>query len=416
MFEGEKLNGKNGINSEVQQKINRALVIDLLRKEGVCSRAKLASVSNLKRATITNIINDYIDCGLVVETGLLSGEKNRRSIGIKLNGQNFRVLGVMLTREKYCLLSMGLCGEIFDINEHPIKEGEDVQTIISGIKKSIDKIINMSNEYETLAIGISIPGPYKRDEGEIVYISNLSGWDGVHIYKELQEAFEIPVFIENDANAGAYSLLWKEKGELLNKNIVYIVAGQGIGCGVVFNGEILTGEIGLAGEIGHTSINFAGNRCECGNVGCLETYCSTIVIEKKLRECIKNKEKTILTEDFAWADFVKAVNQGDEVACREYEAACKFFAVGVVNIINQFNPGVIVIGDELAQVKPEFMYKIIMAHVETAIRPLFLDGLKIKIDDSKVNPIIIGAAAITAQNVLDNPFDYIEQEAIEIAN
>lgn len=405
------MNNTDGINNEIQQRMNRALVIDLLRKEGVCSRAKLADISNLRRATITNIINDFIDCGLVVETGLLTGLKNRRSIGIKLNDKNFRVIGVMITRKEYCLLSMGLSGEIFDINEYPIKKEGHVREIISGIKNSINKIIDSSKEYETLAIGISMPGPYKRDQGDIVFVSNQSGWDGVHIYKELQEAFTIPIFIENDANAGAYAMLWNKERKL-NKNLVYIVAGQGIGCGVVVNGEILTGEKGLAGEIGHTSIKFDGNRCECGNIGCLETYCSTIAIEKRFRECIKNNEETILKEDFKWNDFVNAVDIGDEVACREYKVACKFLAVGIVNIINQLNPGVVIIGDQLAQVKPELMHELIVSYVKTAIRPLILEDLKIEIDNSKINPIIIGSAAIAAQKVLENPFEFIKQNPV----
>ena len=407
------MNTTNGINSEIQQKINRALVIDLLRKEGVCSRAKLAGTSKLRRTTITKIINDFIGCGLVIETGILSGEKNRRSIGIKLNGEQFRVLGVMLTRETYYLLTMGLSGEVFDIKQYPIREDENVQKIIAGMKKSIHKIVENTEEFETLAIGFAMPGPYKRDQGDLVFVSNLSGWDGIHIYRELQEAFSIPVLIENDANAGAFALLWDEKEKTQNKNLIYIVAGQGIGCGVVVNGEILTGEIGLAGEIGHTSINFEGPRCECGNIGCLETYCSTIAVGKKIRECIKRKEKTVLTERFTWADFVRAVNEGDAVACREYRLACRYLAVGVVNVINQLNPGVVVIGDQLAQVAPDLMRQIITDHVNETIRPLVLEGLKIEIDTSKVNPIMIGAAAIAAQTVLADPFGFVGKEEYE---
>ena len=407
------MNTTNGINSEIQQKINRALVIDLLRKEGVCSRAKLAGTSKLRRTTITKIINDFIGCGLVIETGILSGEKNRRSIGIKLNGEQFRVLGVMLTRETYYLLTMGLSGEVFDIKQYPIREDENVQKIIAGMKKSIHKIVDNTEEFETLAIGFAMPGPYKRDQGDLVFVSNLSGWDGIHIYRELQEAFSIPVLIENDANAGAFALLWDEKEKTQNKNLIYIVAGQGIGCGVVVNGEILTGEIGLAGEIGHTSINFEGPRCECGNIGCLETYCSTIAVGKKIRECIRRKEKTVLTERFTWADFVRAVNEGDAVACREYRLACRYLAVGVVNVINQLNPGVVVIGDQLAQVAPDLMRQIITDHVNETIRPLVLEGLKIEIDTSKVNPIMIGAAAIAAQTVLADPFGFVGKEEYE---
>lgn len=399
----------DGINSESQQRINRALVIDLLRKEGVCSRAKLADISKLRRATITNIINDFIASGLVIETGKLDSMYDRRSRGIRLNGKNFRVIGAMLTRKQYCLVSMGLSGEIYDRKEFAIGEGEEAQTIISRMKASIHKMIQTPKENRTLAIGISVPGPYKRDQDKLVFVSSLAGWDGVHILEELQKAFTIPVFVENDANAGAYALLWNEQNEITNKNLVYIVAGQGIGCGVVADGRILTGEDGLAGEIGHTCIEFRGNQCECGNTGCLETYCSTIAIEKKLQECIEKKEKTMLQTDFVWEDFVNAVQEGDEIAAREYKSACKFLAVGIINIINQLNPGLVVIGDQLAEVNPALMYEIIHEEIRKAIRPLILEGLKIEINNSRANPVLIGAAAIAGQKVLENPFDFIKQ-------
>lgn len=407
------MNTVNGINSESQQRMNRALIIDLLRKEGVCSRARLAELSGLRPSTVSNIISGFIDCELVVETGLLTGEKNRRSIGIKLNGKNFRVIGVMLTRRHYRLISMGITGEIYNIEQYRIKENEQVNEIIAGIKRAINKMIESLKKHETLAIGISMPGPFRRDKGDMVFVSNLTGWDGVHIYKELQDAFYIPVFIENDANAGAFALLWSCKLKK-NVNLIYIVAGQGIGCGVVVGGKILSGEYGLAGEIGHTSIKFDGNQCECGNIGCLETYCSSISLEKKLLECIRNNEKTILKEDYKWEDFVQAVNKNDHVAMREYKAACDFLALGIINLINQFNPGLVVIGDQLAKVKPELMLEMVINRTKSAISPLFLDGLKIEIDDSNIDPIIIGAAAIAAQKVLDDPFEYINQNSLAV--
>ncbi len=405
------MNKTDGINQERQQRLNRALVISLLRQEDTCTRTKLAELSKLNRATITNIINDFISCGLVIETGSLTGKKNRRSIGIRLNGKGFQIIGVMLTRKHYYILSTGLSGELYEMKKYPIKDRADVYGTIYDIKNDIRQIIDGASEHKVLAIGIAMPGPYIYKLGKMVFVINLPNWDGVSVYDEFREAFSVPVFVENDANAGAFAqMLYCEKAHKC-QNLIYIVAGQGLGCGIITDGNIMRGEMGFAGEIGHTSINLEGNLCECGNRGCLETYCSTIALEKRLRECIRNGEETVLQESFVWEDVVLAVREGDRLARREYKAACRYLAAGIVNIINQLNPGVVVIGDQLAEVHPELMLEIVDNKVQKTVRPIILENLKIEINDLQINPVIIGAAAIATQEIYKDPFKYVPLSA-----
>lgn len=104
---------RKSINQERSQLINRALVADLLRQEGICSRATLAQLSGLKQATITNIIGEFIECGLVVETGLMSGCKGRRSIGVTLNDDLYKVIGIRMTRRAFYISIVGLSGKVY---------------------------------------------------------------------------------------------------------------------------------------------------------------------------------------------------------------------------------------------------------------------------------------------------------------
>ena len=398
----------DGINQERQQQLNRSLAISLLRQEGICTRSELAALSGLNPATITNIINEFISCGLVIETGTLSGRKNRRAIGIRLNGESLRVIGVMLTRRHYYVLSMGLSGELYDTKQYQIKDRFDASGTIADIKNDIQAAINDSSENKVLAVGVAMPGPYMPTRREMLFLINLPYWDSVSIYNEFQKGFSIPVFIANDANAGAYAQMLYREAKPQAKNLVYIVAGQGIGCGMIVNGNIICGAMGLAGEIGHTSINLDGNLCECGNRGCLETYCSTIALEKKLKECVQNGEETTLGNNFVWDDVVNAVRSGDKLACREYKAACRYLAAGIVNIINQINPEVVVIGDQLAEAQPGLMLEIINSHIKKTVRPFISDELKIEINDLKVNPALVGAAVIAAQEIYKDPFQYLK--------
>lgn len=398
----------SSVNQEKQQQINRSLVIDLLRQEKLCSRANLAKLSGLNRATITNIINEFIEKGLVIEDGLLESDKGRRSIGIRINGQMYRVIGVMVTRKYYCISLMGLSGKVFDVKTFNISEGTSVLSVISSIKNNIHRMISENKGSEILAIGIALPGPYKMEEGEIVFVTNAIGWDGFPIYSAFQEGFDIPVFVENDANAAVHAQLWYRGKKTDQRNIVYIVAGQGIGCGIISDSKILRGAIGIAGELGHTSINFDGPQCECGNKGCLETYCSIIVLEKNIRARIQSGEETQLPLDFTTDDLKKAVMENDKIAVEEYSKTCEFLALGIVNMINQINPDDVIIGDLLSEINPKMFLNIVKSTVTGIVRPIIRDNLKIELNSIIYNPIMIGAGVIAAQNVFYNPYKFIK--------
>ena len=397
------------VNQEKQQHINRTLVIDLLRQEQLCSRADLAKLSGLKRATITNIINEFMEYDLVVEDGLLDGAKGRRSIGIRINGQKYRTIGVMVTRQYYSIGMMGLSGEVYRSETYQVARGMDANAILESVKASVQAMINEETKGQVLAVGMAVPGPYKGEGDKVIYVTNLVGWDGIELYTRMKKDFDIPVFIENDANAGVCAQYWFRKKKSEQPNLAYVVAGQGIGCGIILDGKLLKGSLGIAGEMGHTSINFAGPKCECGNRGCLEKYCSSIAIMNRVRERLERGEASLLRQDSGFREFAEAVRKGDVLARDEYRKACEFLAIGVVNMLNQINPSDVVIGDILAEVEPEMLLEIVRMKVKEIVRPLVWDNLTIELNQLEYNPILIGAGVIAAQKVFEDPFSYMKK-------
>lgn len=396
----------SGIDHAEQQRLNRALVIDSLRRQGCCSRAELARLTNLKRATITNIIGEFIDLGLVVETEFLSSEGGRRSIGLRINGRRYQVIGVMITRKYYCIVRIGLSGEVYALKCHQIPAEIGVEDLVRSMEHNIHMMIAENPETRIMAIGFAVPGPYLQKEGEVAFITNLEGWDEFPISAKLQEAFDIPVLLSNDANAAAYASYWYDAQNEKNSNLVYIVAGQGIGCGLLSNGRLVQGAMGIAGEIGHTSIDFHGPKCACGNRGCLELYCSLLVLENRIKQRLLQGEASCLTADFTTRDLAEAIRQGDPLALEEYERNCGYLVVGIVNLINQFNPSTIVIGDQLVDLAPELLLRLVREQVRERLRPAIWEGLNIEVDQSEYNPIVMGAAALAAQTILEDPFSY----------
>ena len=399
----------DSVNQKKQQIINRSLVIDFLRQEKLCSRANLAKLSGLKRATITYIVNEFMEYDLVVEDGLLNGDKGRRSIGIRINGEKYRTIGVMITRDYYSLGMMGISGEVFLTETFKVAKEMPGTAVIEEIKKSIQAMIAKEKESQVLAICVAVPGPYKKETDSLAFITNLLGWENIEIHRLMQEGFDIPVFVENDANAGVCAQQWFRKKKTEQKDIVYIIAGQGIGCGIILNGELQRGSMGGAGEIGHTSINFQGPKCECGNRGCLEKYCSSIVVMENIKERLAGGEASVLNLQSDFDDFKEAVRAKDALAIDEYRKACEYLSVGIVNLVNQLNPKDVIIGDVLADIAPDMMLEIVRSRVKESLAPFVWKDLNIEVSHLEYNPILMGAGAIAAQNVLENPIGYMKK-------
>ena len=406
----EQASVHNGINQAMQQQMNLRLVLRMLWKEGVCSRAKLAKLSGLQRPTISNIIRDCIQCGLVVEQGLMEGEKGRRSIGIAINGEQYRVIAVKVSRRKCWVMLMGLSGQCYEQEWFPITRQEDAAVTISNLRTYIAQMIDRHPECQVLAVGMTVPGPFKRVNEEIIFVTNLVGWEGVHLMKELKKLGNIPVFIGNDANAAAAAYLWKEGNQPGASDLVYVIAGYGIGSGIVSHGRLLTGSLGIAGEIGHTSICYDGPKCECGNRGCLECYCSAIVLERNLQSCLNAGEASCLqpcSGRLTWKDIKEAIQRNDPMAVREFVQVCRYLAMGIVNLINQCNPSKVIIGDLLTKLAPQLLLETVREFVRGSVRPTIWEHLSIELDQMEQDPILLGAGMLAVEQVLDNPSEFI---------
>lgn len=394
----------SGISHTEQQRLNRSLVLNLLRRRGCCSRAELAQSAALKRATITNIIGEFIDLGLVVETGLLNGQKGRRSIGLQINGQRYQVIGVMITRKHFSLARIGLSGEVHAFETHQLAAGANADEIIRSVKKSVRTMIRAARDARVLAIGVALPGPYKQEQGEVVFVTNQTGWENVPVRARLQEGFEIPVILENDANAAAYAQYWYGTEGAETDDLAYIVAGEGIGCGLLSQGRLVRGAMGIAGEIGHTSIHFDGPQCECGNRGCLELYCSLLTLERRIHARLQRGDASLLHVGFSAEELGETVQQGDAVASEEYRRSCEYLSIGIINVVNQFNPKTIVIGEQLSAIAPEMMLRVIGDRLSARVRPVILQNLVLEIDKLPYNSIALGAGAVAAHLILNDPF------------
>ena len=393
-----------GINQERVQKMNRTLIINLLRKEGVCARARLAKLSNLEQATVTNIINDFLEWGLVQEIGFISGDKGRRSIGISINNEGFGVLGIQLARKNYKIGIFNFSGKQVSMREEELDRTLSPREVFEKVIQEAKEMIKMAVDRKIIAIGVAVPGPYNIKRGRIELMTESVGWEHISIKEELGKKFHLPVFVENDANSGALVHHWysgKCPSDNSDEVLVYIADGQGVGAGIIYNGELLKGHIGVMGEIGHATINFKGPRCACGNYGCLEAYCSSIAFTREINRVLGKGEK------YTFSDAVRMVREGNPIVKEIFLTSCDNLAIGIVNVINSFSPSLIVIGDEMSHVIPDEMLRRVKDEVKRRVLPKIYDHVEI-IMSSVQDSMIHGAAIAAIKDVFHNLSQYFE--------
>ncbi|HXT40644.1 MAG TPA: ROK family protein [Candidatus Angelobacter sp.] len=219
------------------------------------------------------------------------------------------------------------------------------------------------------AVGIGAPGAVDSESGKVIFAPNL-GWNDVPLKKELEKQLDVPVVLENDCNVctlGVYEVELKAKP----RDVVGIFLGTGIGGGLILEGRLYSGFNRTAGEIGHMVLEVGGPKCGCGNKGCFEALASRTAIFRKIKDAVKEGQKTVLTEmlgpeleDLRSGDLRKAIKRGDKFVEHIIEEAAEYTGIAVSNVINIFNPEVIVIGGGLMEQLEDEMLAII---VETAM-------------------------------------------------
>lgn len=260
-------------------------------------------------------------------------------IGVDLGGTNI-VAGVVNGEHK-----------IIGKGEIPTQRTRSGIEIVDDIKNAIKRAVEASKVdfSEISSIGIGTPGTVNREEGIIEYANNLD-FNNMPIKKYIEDEFHINTYIENDANCAALGEAVAGAGNGVN-NFVAITLGTGVGSGIVVNGKILHGCNDAAGEIGHMVIKFGGERCTCGRRGCWEAYASASALIRQTQDIMSKNFDTIMW-DMVGGDIRKVNGRTSFDAMREGDAAARevvnnytyYLAVGIVNVINIFQPEILCIG------------------------------------------------------------------------
>jgi glucokinase len=276
-------------------------------------------------------------------------KRTRYVVGVDLGGTNI-VVGAMPedgSRE-------------IAMRSQPTMSQHGSDAVTGRINQMIEDVITITTaetgakREDFLGVGIGAPGPLDREKGLVIVAPNL-GWVNYPLRDHVQNAVKLPTTLDNDANCATLGEWWTgaAKGA---RHVVGITIGTGIGGGLILDGKLFHGASDVAGEIGHTTIDSTGRRCKCGNYGCLEAYASGPNIADRARESLTGEESSILVQ-LAGGDPARitaqtvydAAQQGDVVAREVVRDTARFLGAGVANLLNVFNPDVVVIAGGVTQ-------------------------------------------------------------------
>jgi glucokinase len=254
------------------------------------------------------------------------------------------------------------------------------------------------------AIGVGAPGAVNPQAGKVIFAPNL-GWRDIPLQKTLADRLDLPVFVANDCNVCALGVHEQELGGKY-QHLHGVFIGTGIGAGIIINRELYLGGNFAAGEVGHMVLDVDGPKCNCGNKGCFEALASRTALFRKIHEAVKQGQKTVLTdmlgndlENLRSGDLRRAIRQGDKFVQGIVEEAAEYTGIAVGNLINIFNPNVVVLGGGVIEALGNEM----MPRIEKSARDHVMEGtLKgIQIVASKLGDHagIVGAAVLAHAQV-----------------
>jgi glucokinase len=235
-------------------------------------------------------------------------------------------------------------GNILDKRKEATNASDGWKKIVARLVDNItqQRVTAVQRGLKVTAVGVGAPGVIRMDTGVVVKSPNFPDWNNLPLRDELEKALLIPVVIENDANAAALGEQWRGAGRGIN-SMILLTLGTGVGAGIVLDNKIWQGADGMAGEVGHMTLIPDGRQCGCGNSGCLEMYASARGIVQSYREAAGKLEITQAPE-LTSTHVYQAARDGDPIARRVMKDMGAMLGIGIANLINIFNPNMIVIG------------------------------------------------------------------------
>jgi len=385
---------------------NTQLVLKTIYDSGEISRADIARSTHLTRPTVSTVVSELMDRGLIQEVGYAPSSGGKRPLLLSVINDSWHLIGLNLARESFCGAVLNLRGEIQYRTELPL-HGRDPNVALDLVYEVIDPLIEKASP-RLLGIGIGAPGLVDTVHGIMREAVNLH-WRDVPLRRLLQERYGLPVYMANDCQLAALAEYTFGKGhngaESRVQDLVVINVGWGVGAGIVLNGQLLHGNPLGAGEIGHVAVVEDGERCQCGNSGCLETVVGTHAILRRAQE-IAGSDADSLLHQFASApaeitiDTVcQAFQAGDARLEQVVRDVGRHLGIAAANLIGVLGSCHIVIAGRVTCFG-QFLLDVIREEMSKRCLLSLVQGSKVGFVSLGSDIVLLGASALLMSNEL----------------
>ncbi|NWF63085.1 MAG: ROK family transcriptional regulator [Chloroflexi bacterium] len=390
---------------------NLSQVLRLIHNQAPLSRAQLAAMTGLNKSTVSSLVDELIENGLVHETGSNTGGTGRPATLLEINPHAGHIIGVELGVDFVSVVVTNFLGNIVWHKREDADPAEDQKKMINQTLRIVKEAITTGRRknYQLLGLGLATPGTVDVNKGVLVFAPNLH-WRNVPFVKIFSEQTNLRVFVENDANAAAIAEhLFGAARQC--QDFIFVFAGVGIGGGLFLNGNLYRGKNGYAGEIGHSPIMAepSHNVCHCGNRGCWETYANQYSIIQRMQARLEVKRTSIVPQLMAEHNLPlsiplikQAADAGDRESIDSFVEAGHAMGQGLAGLINIFNPEKVILGGPLSAAGKYLLPAI----KETVARHSLQEiGQQVEVQLSTFGPdaSLIGAIAIVVDDTLWHP-------------
>jgi predicted NBD/HSP70 family sugar kinase len=325
---------------------NSTLVLRLLWRERQISRADIARLTGLSPSTVSAIVAELEQAGLVREIGAGTSRGGRRPVLVGFRDEAYALVGVELGATHVAVVLTDLRGNVRAFRDTHVAVRKEPKAALATARELIDECLAAErvSRKRVVGIGVAVPSPVHPERPGKLSPLVLPAWADFDVQETLHEAFDVPVFVDNDANLGALSERFWGAGAG-GEDLAFIKVATGIGSGHIINGALYRGSGGTAGEIGHIAIDPNGPPCVCGGRGCLATLigAEALLARARARWGKKKKNPTM-------TDIVTGARAGDPIARELVDEVGSSLGIVVAGLLNLLNPAIVVLGGEIAGV------------------------------------------------------------------
>jgi predicted NBD/HSP70 family sugar kinase len=329
------------------REINRQIVLNLVREHQPISRADLARRMEVGRGMVTALITDLLAEGALVEGETVDAPRGRKPkmLFVRTHDRLVVAVDIRFSRTYVMLSDFGgtqIALETFATTFEPAE-------LVSEIAGRVERLTRAHGAVGSVeGIGLVVPGLVDRYTGRVLNAPQL-GWKDVDIRDALSVATGLPVFIENAPMACALAQMWMgQRGGDGGGDFVYVTVSDGVGTGIVVNGQLLRGTGNTAGEFGHIPLDPDGPECLCGRFGCWEAYTSNLAtLSRYLGSTARQSRDLLQTIGITVPELINRARTGDDKARAAILETGRYLGMGLGNVINALNPSRIIVGGEI---------------------------------------------------------------------